>query len=48
MNRRRAGTFEDAVRQLLASAPAADLASAERVLGRLGGELRATGDAATG
>jgi DNA-binding MarR family transcriptional regulator len=43
MNRRRAGTFEDAVRQLLASMPAADLVSAERVLARLGSELRAGG-----
>jgi DNA-binding MarR family transcriptional regulator len=43
MNRRRAGTFEDAVRQLQASMPAADLASAERVLARLGSELRSVG-----
>jgi len=43
INRRRAGTFEDAVRQLLTSLPAADLASAERVLARLGSELRAGG-----
>jgi DNA-binding MarR family transcriptional regulator len=41
MNRRRAGTFEDAVRQLLSSAPRGDLESAERVLARLGRELRA-------
>lgn len=40
MNRRRAGTFEDAVRQLIASVPPGELASAERVLARLGGELR--------
>ncbi|HZI79434.1 MAG TPA: MarR family transcriptional regulator [Vicinamibacterales bacterium] len=43
MNRRRAGTFEDAVRQLQAAMPAADLASAERVLARLGSELRLVG-----
>ena len=45
MNRRRAGTFEDAVRQLQESMPAADLASAERVLARLGSELRSVGAA---
>jgi len=45
MNRRRAGTFEDAVRQLQASTPAPDLASAERVLARLGSELRSVGGA---
>jgi MarR family transcriptional regulator, organic hydroperoxide resistance regulator len=41
MNRRRAGTFEDAVRQLLAVVPAVDLAAAEHVLERLCAELRA-------
>jgi DNA-binding MarR family transcriptional regulator len=45
MNRRRDGTFEDAVRQLQASMPAGDLASAERVLARLGSELRSVGAA---
>jgi MarR family transcriptional regulator, organic hydroperoxide resistance regulator len=44
MNRRRAGTFEDAVRQLLAVAPASDLAAAEQMLARLAAELRAAGD----
>jgi MarR family transcriptional regulator, organic hydroperoxide resistance regulator len=44
MNRRRTGTFEDAVRQLLAAVPTADLATAEHVLARLGSELRAAGD----
>lgn len=39
-NRRRAGTFEDAVRQLIASVPPGELASAEKVLARLGDELR--------
>jgi DNA-binding MarR family transcriptional regulator len=44
VNRRRAGTFEDAVRRVLAATPAGERAAAERVLGRLGGELRDTGD----
>ena len=44
VNRRRAGTFEDAVRRVLGATPAGERAAAERVLGRLGGELRETGD----
>lgn len=44
VNRRRAGTFEDAVRRALGATPAGERAAAERVLGRLGGELRDTGD----
>lgn len=44
VNRRRAGTFEDAVRRVLGATGAGERASAERVLARLGGELRATGD----
>ena len=44
VNRRRAGTFEDAVRRVLGATPAGERAAAERVLGRLGGELRDTGD----
>ena len=44
VNRRRAGTFEDAVRRALGATPADERAAAERVLGRLGGELRDTGD----
>ena len=45
MNRRRSGTFEDAVRRLLDSMPGSDLTSAEQVLARLGAELRIVGDA---
>jgi len=45
MNRRRAGTFEDAVRQVLASTPERERSAAEHVLTRLGTELRAVSDA---
>jgi DNA-binding MarR family transcriptional regulator len=44
VNRRRAGTFEDAVRRVLGATVAADRAAAEQVLARLAGELRVTGD----
>ena len=43
VNRRRAGTFEDAVRRVLESTRAADRGAAEQVLARLGAELRALG-----
>lgn len=45
VNRRRAGTFEDAVRRVLSSALPGERSAAEHVLARLAGELRATGDA---
>jgi MarR family transcriptional regulator, organic hydroperoxide resistance regulator len=45
VNRRRAGTFEDAVRRVLGSTLATERAAAEHVLARLAGELRITGDA---
>jgi MarR family transcriptional regulator, organic hydroperoxide resistance regulator len=45
MNRRRAGTFEDAVRRVLGATVESERAAAEQVLSRLAGELRATGDA---
>ena len=45
VNRRRAGTFEDAARRALAATLPGDRAAAEHVLARLGSELRATGDA---
>jgi DNA-binding MarR family transcriptional regulator len=45
VNRRRAGTFEDAVRRVLASTNSAELAAAERVLTKVGVELRRVGDA---
>jgi DNA-binding MarR family transcriptional regulator len=41
VNRRRAGTFEDAVRKTLAETSGADVAGAERVLRRLAARLRA-------
>ena len=41
INRRRAGTFEEAVRRLMASTPERDRMATERVLARLGAELRA-------
>jgi MarR family transcriptional regulator, organic hydroperoxide resistance regulator len=44
VNRRRAGTFEDAVRRVLGSIQPADRAAADHVLIRLGAELRAVGD----
>lgn len=44
VNRRRAGTFEDAVRRVLVATPAGERAAAEHVLTRLGDELRTTGD----
>jgi MarR family transcriptional regulator, organic hydroperoxide resistance regulator len=44
VNRRRAGTFEDAVRRVLGSTLAGERDAAERVLVRLAGELRASGD----
>lgn len=44
VNRRRAGTFEDAARRALAATLPAERAAAEHVLSRLGSELRATGD----
>ena len=43
VNRRRAGTFEDAVRRVLGATLANDRAAAEQVLARLAGELRSTG-----
>jgi len=46
LNERRGGTFEGAVRRLLASARPRDLEAAERVLAALGSELRAVGDGA--
>ena len=48
VNRRRAGTFEDAVRRVLTSTPPVDRAAAEDVLARLGAELRVVGDGAPG
>lgn len=44
VNRRRAGTFEDAVRRVLGSTLANERAAAEHVLARLAGELRVVGD----
>jgi DNA-binding MarR family transcriptional regulator len=44
VNRRRAGTFEEAVRRVLAETLPAERATAEHVLARLASELRATGD----
>jgi DNA-binding MarR family transcriptional regulator len=44
VNRRRAGTFEDAARRVLGSIEPAERAAAEQVLARLGAELRALGD----
>jgi DNA-binding MarR family transcriptional regulator len=44
VNRRRAGTFEDAARRVLAATLPAERAAAEHVLARLGSELRVTGD----
>jgi DNA-binding MarR family transcriptional regulator len=40
VNRRRAGTFEDAVRRVLAATLSSERAAAEHVLARLGSELR--------
>jgi DNA-binding MarR family transcriptional regulator len=45
VNRRRAGTFEDAVRRVLGATLSNERAAAEHVLARLAGELRVTGDA---
>jgi DNA-binding MarR family transcriptional regulator len=45
VNRRRAGTFEDAVRRVIGATSASERAAAEQVLARLGGELRMVGDA---
>jgi MarR family transcriptional regulator, organic hydroperoxide resistance regulator len=45
VNRRRTGTFEDAVRRVLAGTSASERAAAEHVLALLGGELQAVGDA---
>ena len=45
INRQRAGTFEEAVRRLLASTPTRDRLATERVLVRLGAELRAIAEA---
>lgn len=42
INQRRSGTFEGAVRQLLASMPAGELRATERVLAALGLELNAS------
>jgi DNA-binding MarR family transcriptional regulator len=47
VNRRRAGTFEDAARRALAATLPAERAAAEHVLARLSSELRATGDGTT-
>jgi hypothetical protein len=44
VNRRRAGTFEDAARRVLESIPAAERSATEHVLARLGTELRAISD----
>jgi hypothetical protein len=44
VNRRRAGTFEDAVRRMLESVRGTERSAAEHVLSRLGAELRAVGD----
>ena len=44
-NRRRAGTFEGAVRRVLESVLDGERSAAERLLTRLGDELRAVGDA---
>ena len=44
VNRRPAGTFEDAVRRVLGSTLANERAAAEHVLARLAGELRVVGD----
>jgi DNA-binding MarR family transcriptional regulator len=41
INRQRAGTFEEAVRRLVASTSRSDRVTTERVLSRLGAELRA-------
>src|SRR5688572_24616685 len=46
VNRRRAGTFEDAARRVLGSTQPGDRAAAEHVLARLGAELRTVGDGA--
>jgi DNA-binding MarR family transcriptional regulator len=46
IGRRRAGTFEDAARRVLGSVLPAERAAAERVLSRLGTELRAVPDGA--
>jgi DNA-binding MarR family transcriptional regulator len=43
MNRRRAGTFEDAVRRMLEAVRPSDRAAAENVLARLGAELQTVG-----
>jgi MarR family transcriptional regulator, organic hydroperoxide resistance regulator len=45
VNRRRAGTFEAAVRRVIGATSASERAAAEHVLARLGGELQAVGDA---
>jgi DNA-binding MarR family transcriptional regulator len=45
INRRRAGTFEDAVRRVLAATRSTDRAAAEHVLARLGSELRSVSTA---
>jgi DNA-binding MarR family transcriptional regulator len=45
VNRRRAGTFEDAVRKTLAETSEADVAGTERVLRRLAARLRSIVDA---
>ena len=44
VNRRRAGTFEDAVRRVLGSIDPAERSAAEHVLTRFSTELRAVGD----
>ena len=44
VNRRRAGTFEDAARRVLESIQPAERSAAEHVLARLGTELRAVSD----
>jgi len=44
VNRRRAGTFEDAVRRVLGDTASTERVAAEQVFGRLAGELRAAGD----
>jgi len=44
VNRRRAGTFEDAARRVLESIEPAERAAAEHVLALLGTELRAVSD----
>src|SRR5262245_34588359 len=48
INRRRAGTFEEAVRRLIASTPKRDRVTTERVLARLGAELRGVAEPGNG